>query len=130
MIDRIAVDTNAVVDLFRYKTAAPKELREARVVFVPLHVAGELYAGAYSSRRTATNLAIVEGFLSSHALLEPDAATAQKYGELRASARANSITAAKMVDLWIAALCIQHDLPLLTNDRGFDAVAGLRVLHW
>jgi predicted nucleic acid-binding protein len=33
-------------------------------------------------------------------------------------------------DLWIAALCIQHSLPLLTNDRGFNGIENLEVIHW
>lgn len=130
MTEAIAVDTNAVVNLVRYKTVAPLALREARQIVVPLHVAGELYAGAYSSRRVATNLPIVEGFLSRYVVLAADDDTARKYGELRARLRSTQITAAKTTDLWIAALCIQHDLPLLTNDRGFDAIDGLNVLHW
>jgi len=34
------------------------------------------------------------------------------------------------LDVWIAALCIQHDVPLLTNDRGFDTIPELTVIHW
>ncbi|HEX3067377.1 MAG TPA: hypothetical protein VHX14_02300 [Thermoanaerobaculia bacterium] len=33
-------------------------------------------------------------------------------------------------DLWIAALCLQFDLPLLTNDALFDEVSELEVVHW
>jgi tRNA(fMet)-specific endonuclease VapC len=33
-------------------------------------------------------------------------------------------------DLWISALCRQHSLPLVSRDRHFDAVAGLRRLDW
>lgn len=33
-------------------------------------------------------------------------------------------------DLWIAALCLQHQLPLLTNDGLFDQVSTLQVIHW
>ena len=44
--------------------------------------------------------------------------------------RLDNIRASKMNDLWIAALCLQHTLPLLTNDRGFDSIEGLRVIHW
>lgn len=33
-------------------------------------------------------------------------------------------------DLWIAALCLQHRLPLLSNDRDFDDIEGLQVVHW
>jgi tRNA(fMet)-specific endonuclease VapC len=33
-------------------------------------------------------------------------------------------------DLWIAALCRQHSRPLLSRDRHFDLVSGLRRLDW
>jgi tRNA(fMet)-specific endonuclease VapC len=33
-------------------------------------------------------------------------------------------------DLWVAALCRQHSLPLLSRDRHFDLVSGLRRLNW
>jgi predicted nucleic acid-binding protein len=64
--------------------------------------------------------------------LLPDLETARVYGKVRADASraAISLTASKTNDLWIAALCIQHDLPLLTNDGGFDHIPGLNVIHW
>jgi predicted nucleic acid-binding protein len=33
-------------------------------------------------------------------------------------------------DVWIAALCVQHRLPLLSNDRDMDRVSELEVVHW
>jgi predicted nucleic acid-binding protein len=33
-------------------------------------------------------------------------------------------------DLWIAALCRQHGLPLLSRDRHFDAVPGIQRVDW
>jgi predicted nucleic acid-binding protein len=33
-------------------------------------------------------------------------------------------------DLWIAALCRQHSLPLVSRDRHFDAVRGLERIAW
>jgi predicted nucleic acid-binding protein len=33
-------------------------------------------------------------------------------------------------DLWIAALCRQHGLPLLSRDRHFDVVSGVQRLEW
>lgn len=34
------------------------------------------------------------------------------------------------IDVWIAALCRQHDLPLLSRDRHFDQVTGIKRLEW
>jgi tRNA(fMet)-specific endonuclease VapC len=33
-------------------------------------------------------------------------------------------------DLWIAALCRQHNFPLLSRDRHFDVVRGLKRVGW
>jgi len=33
-------------------------------------------------------------------------------------------------DLWIAALCRQHALPLLSRDRHFDVVRGIQRIGW
>jgi len=33
-------------------------------------------------------------------------------------------------DVWIAALCRQHKLPVLSKDRHFDRVKGLRRVQW
>ncbi|HWW18088.1 MAG TPA: PIN domain-containing protein [Candidatus Saccharimonadales bacterium] len=33
-------------------------------------------------------------------------------------------------DLWIAALCRQHSLPLLSRDRHFDFDSGLQRIDW
>jgi tRNA(fMet)-specific endonuclease VapC len=33
-------------------------------------------------------------------------------------------------DLWIAAICVEHDLPLATVDSHFDYVEGLHVYSW
>ncbi len=33
-------------------------------------------------------------------------------------------------DVWIAALCIQHKLPLLTRDSDLTGISGLEVVGW
>jgi Predicted nucleic acid-binding protein, contains PIN domain len=33
-------------------------------------------------------------------------------------------------DAWIAALPVQHGLPVMTQDRHFDHVEGLTVVGW
>lgn len=128
MIDRLAVDTNAWVAWFRDDHPSPEPLTTATNLFLPLPVIGELYAGAYSSLMRETHIASVDDLTSKYDHLVPDRHTARIYGQLRA--RMQDIRASKMNDLWIAALCLQHSLPLLTNDRGFDSIEGLAVVHW
>ncbi len=104
---------------------------EAYSAFLPLPVLGELYFGAFSSQRPEHQVGLFRGATLRWPILTPDEDTARIYGQLRVSTgSAAPIKPSKMNDFWIAALCIQHALPLLTNDRGFDHVAGLTVIHW
>lgn len=130
MIERLALDSNAVIDWFRSERPDPPYLHMARIVIVPLPVIGELYAGAFASRNRDVNLSLVAQFVAKQSILKPDEETARVYGEWRTRLRLQNIGPAKLNDVWIAALCIQHDLPLLTNDRGFDSIPDLRVIHW
>jgi len=95
---------------------------------LPLPVVGELFFGTEASREDVQHDAL-EDLLIRWIILSPDIETARLYGKLRAKQMAE-IGSAKRNDLWIAALCLQHELPLLTNDRGFDPIDGLTVLHW
>ena len=130
MIERLAVDANAIIGWLRANDSAPPPLRGAITIVVPLPVLGELYAGAFSSTRREENLGAIDAVLAKHTVLRPDEVTARTYGEIRGRLRLRDIGQSKRNDLWIAALCIQHDLPLLTRDDGFDAITGLTVIHW
>lgn len=130
MIERLAIDTNAAIEWLAPQIPDPPPLASAQSIVVPLPVVGELYTGAYASTRRAGNLEIIEKLLQEHPLLKPDEETARLYGELRARLQLTDIRASKMNDLWIASLCLQHSLPLLTNDRGFDPIGGLTVIRW
>lgn len=132
MITRFAVDTSAVVDLMRVDRPIPPPLLQENIkVFLPLPVLGELYVGALSSKRRDFNMNLLHRVATRWALLDPHESTARIYAQLRVESRnLAELSASKRNDYWIAALCIERDLPLLTNDRGFDAIAGLSVLHW
>jgi tRNA(fMet)-specific endonuclease VapC len=82
----------------------------------------------FSSARHEENISAIGSLLAEQEIVLPDMDTAILYGQLRA--RLDNIRHSKLNDLWIAALCIQHDLPLLTNDRGFDTISELRTIHW
>lgn len=132
MKGRLAVDTNAVVDYLRESRPAPPELLTAREVLLPLTVLGELFAGAFASERVSENLDTIERLAAMWPLLVPDAETARIYGRIRANGhrRRSTWTEPARNDFWIAALCVQHNLPLLTNDKTFDEIEGLDVVHW
>lgn len=132
MIERLAVDTNAVVEYIRLEREYPRQLDEAKEVFLPLTVIGELFYGAARSDQPEHHREGIARIIGRWPALSPDVETSRIYGDIRAAASRLpvSLRASKVNDFWIAALCIQHNLPLLTNDAGFDNIAGLTVLHW
>jgi len=100
---------------------------------MPLFVLAELRLGF--SRANLNEL--LEELVSVSIVVAPDAATVDHYVATRnVLLRARTIPARRDAqeglsqDIWIAALCLQHDLPLLSNDRDFDDIAGLRLIRW
>jgi tRNA(fMet)-specific endonuclease VapC len=135
MTDRFAVDTSAVIDLLRTDRSSPPLLRGSAAVFLPLPALGELYAGALRSQFRDRNLEALSAVRRDWVVLSADEPTARIYGHLRANRlttapRSEARLAGAFNDLWIAALCLQHKLPLLSNDRDFDGIEGLEVIHW
>ena len=130
MSSRLAVDANAVVDLIRDDRVDPPPIGASELIYLPLPVIGELFAGAYGSGRETGNLRAVDEVIERWRVISPDLETARIYGRLRGQLRLADARPGKINDVWIAALCIQHDLPLLSNDRGFDAIPALKVVHW
>jgi hypothetical protein len=55
--------------------------------------------------------------------------TSEHYAQLRLALK-RAGTPIPSNDLWIAALCRQHDFPVLSKDRHFDRVKGLRRVEW
>lgn len=126
----IAVDTSAVIDYLRDRNR-PLQIDLASTIVIPLPVVGELFVGAFGARNRLQESATVETLLKEWIVIVSDIHTARLYAEIRVQRKLDPAFSGNLRnDLWIAALCIQHDLPLLTNDRGFDAIPRLGVLHW
>lgn len=135
VVERLAVDTNAVIHALRSDRPTPPHIAAAQQVMIPLPVLAELYIGALLSELKEENRAAIENLASAWTLLPPDRPTAGFYAELASAERVQARSSprherARRNDLWIAALCVQHELPLLSNDRDFDGINGLEVIHW
>ncbi|MEO8050415.1 MAG: PIN domain-containing protein [Acidobacteriota bacterium] len=111
------VDTNAPSAFVDGSPLAIAVLETANEIAVPVIALGEFrYGIAHSKRRRE-----YEAWLTIE--------TAVEYSLLRSELRplAKPIPAN---DVWIAALCRQHQLPVLSRDKHFDAVKGLRRQAW
>ncbi len=126
---RLAIDTNAYSDLMRGNPALATHLRKADTICLPITVLGELKHGFYFGNRTDSNLHILEQFLKKPGtqLLHINESTAELYGRL--AAHLNAIgRPIPANDIWIAALCLQYDATLLTNDRDFQNLPQIATI--
>ncbi len=96
---------------------------------LPVPVVGELRYGALNSRRSAENLAEVERLTDRCRVLNATAATAAVYARLRLHLKQKGQPIPEN-DLWIAALCVEHQVPLASLDGHFDSVDELSRRTW
>jgi tRNA(fMet)-specific endonuclease VapC len=85
--------------------------------------------GAYKSAFEAKGLLQIEEFLKLCAILGPDERTAHYYGRIKADL-AQLGKAIPQNDVWIAAIAVEHNLPLATRDQHFTYISGLTLLNW
>jgi predicted nucleic acid-binding protein len=112
-------------------------MRQATKLFMPFFVLAELRLGAARSTEKTRSLEHVEILAGRCQMLFPNESTIGPYVRARQrveQGRSLPYNSRKREglnhDLWIAALCVQHKLPLLSNDRDFDGIEGLEVIHW
>lgn len=123
------LDTNSAIALSAGDAALLTRIQDAEEVFVPAIVLGELYFGAQKSSRMQENLRRVDTLAAGWAVLNCDRLTARHYGRIKQQLRAKGRPIPDN-DIWIAAVALQHGLPLLTRDRHFSEVDDLTVEAW
>jgi predicted nucleic acid-binding protein len=125
----LIIDTNALLAGAEKEPAVMKILAEAARVTLPVVALGEFRFGAMRSRHQVEYLGWLAELQVRCEVLDISEQTARHYapiaGELRQAGKPSPTN-----DIWIAALCRQHDLPLLSQDRHFDAVPGTRRIAW
>ena len=123
------LDANGLSAIADGEPALEPILREAAEVAVPVIVLGEYRYGISQSRHKARFESWLEGLILDCRVLDVDEGTTREYAGIRFELR----TAGKPIptnDLWIAALCRQHGLSLLSRDRHFDFVPGIQRVNW
>ncbi len=130
MANEALIDTNVVVKHLRRKPdPVTDRLLALDEAYISETVLGELYYGAYHGDQPDRELAKIERFLRSAAVVYHDAKTAEIYGRISAQVAHDG----RMIptnDLWIAAVAMQCGLPVATFDAHFQRGDGLTVLDW
>jgi tRNA(fMet)-specific endonuclease VapC len=125
----LILDTNALSAVADGETSAMELVAAAEHLAVPVIVLGEYRLGIAQSRHNLTYESWLRKWIAAVFVLDIDEKTTHSYAAigLELKKKGKPIPAN---DLWIAALCRQHSLPLLSRDRHFDFVSGLRRLDW
>jgi len=99
-------------------------------IFIPLIVIGELRAGFAAGSKTAENERLLARFLDSASvqILPLTLGTTKMFAKIFQQARATG-TAVGSNDLWIAALAMENNLPLLTLDEDFQRLEDVQVVE-
>lgn len=123
------LDTNALSDAAEEHPGIVAVLSSAPELALPVIVIGEYRFGIAHSRKRTEYERWFDELVSRCKVLEVDEQTANYYAAIGAELKGvgRPIPAN---DLWIAALCRQHALPILSRDKHFDAVSGIQRLDW
>jgi tRNA(fMet)-specific endonuclease VapC len=123
------VDTNALSAIADDDPAAVAILAAAEQMALPVIVLGEYRYGISQSRHRAVYERWITNLLRDCLLLDVGEATTHAYANITLELK----RIGKPIptnDIWIAALCRQHSLPLLSRDRHFDLVPGIKRIGW
>jgi len=125
----VILDTNALSAFVAGDPAVAEALRHEVLVAIPVIVLGEFRYGIAQSRHRGAYESWLSGHLSHFEVLPVTDDTTVAYARLRVVLR-RSGRPIPANDAWIAALALQHRLPILTRDRHFDSVPGVERRSW
>lgn len=123
------LDTNALSAFIDGAPEVAERLGAAPRAAIPVIVLGEFRYGIAGSRHRKEYEAWLDLHLADFDVLPVVEETTVHYAQLRVSLK----KAGRPVpanDAWIAALALQHQLPVLSRDEHFDGVPGVRRESW
>ena len=123
------LDTNALSAFVDGEPTVGARLSVEARVAIPVIVLGEFRYGIHGSRQRGAYEQWLEEYLPEFEILTVTEPTTLAYVRVRVALKklGRPIPAN---DVWIAALALQHHLPVLSRDKHFDGVPGLRRETW
>ena len=125
-------DTNICIDFLRGKLPHAFNLMQQadpEQFGIPAIVEAELRLGAEKSSDPTNSTFALEQLIRPFKVLPFDSLCALSYSHIRAELEAIGKPLGP-ADFFIAATAMAHQATLVTNDRAFARVPGLKVEHW
>ncbi len=104
-------------------------LARADQMAIPVIVLGEYRHGIAQSRNRSAYEAWLTELLNDCTVLDVNEPTTHHYAEIVGELKRKG-KPIPTNDIWIAALCRQHSLPLLSRDWHCDEVVGIKRIGW
>ena len=123
------LDTNALSAFVDGDRGLRDVLHAQPRLAIPVIVLGEFRYGIALSKHRASYEAWLDSHLGHFDILPVTDETAVAYAALRVTLRRSGHPIPSN-DAWIAALALQHRLPVLSRDEHFDAVPNLDRESW
>jgi len=123
------LDTNAVSALLEGDPALEVVLARSARHELPVIVIGEYRYGLARSRLRRRLVPLFDELIRESTVLSVGVETAAVYAKVREGLRAKG-TPIPENDVWISALAVEHGLDIVSRDRDFDHVAGVRRRSW
>ena len=127
-MNKVILDTNAYVAYLQGDQKILNTLAEADTTFMSIFVLGELYAGFKGGIRKTKNVEILRRFLrkTTVTILNATQETAEIFGTVKNSLKLSG-TPIPINDVWIASHALETGSVIVTYDKHFDVVPGVRV---
>lgn len=125
----LILDTNALSAIAQGERKAVKEFTRADEVAIPVIVLGEYRFGISHSRHKDEYERWLRKMVAVCRIFDVNEDTTVSYAALRGKLKKTG-TPIPSNDVWIAALCRQHSVPILSRDRHFDLVLGIERVAW
>jgi predicted nucleic acid-binding protein len=125
----VILDTNALSAFVDGDVGVGDVLRGQPRAAIPVIVLGEFRYGIAQSKQRSAYETWLEAHLPHFEILPVTDETAVAYADLRVALKRTG-RPIPANDAWIAALALQHRLPVLSRDQHFDSVPDLQRNTW
>ena len=125
----VLLDTNIISAWLKGEKNIADNIEKTGAVYIPIIVLGELYYGASYSTQVQKNTSIIRKIASRYRLLLIDEETTREYGKIKSELRKKGSPIPEN-DIWIAAIATRYRLTLVTRDKHFSNVIGLKIEKW
>ena len=127
---KVLLDTSAFIELLRGEKQIADIINSADIVNLSIFVIGELLVGFRGGKKEKENFEIYNSFknMPTVRVLDGTEETAEIFSEIKSNLKEFG-KPIPINDIWIASHCIETGSVLVTCDKHFNSIQGLRLIQ-